>query len=66
MGANYTTDQGARPRSCITLPTAATTRRVAFEETLVLAPKAQAMRMVVVDAILVSVWSELSFKITIE
>jgi hypothetical protein len=60
MGANYTKDPGARQRSCIlTLPAAATTWRVALEATLVLAPKAQTVRMVVVVAIFVSVWSKL-------
>jgi hypothetical protein len=52
MGVSYTADQGACSRSCIlTLPAAATTWRVALEATLVEAPKAQTVRMVVVEAI---------------
>lgn len=51
MRQKYTTDEEARWRSCLTLAAAAETWRVALEATLVLAPKAQTVRMVVVDAI---------------
>jgi hypothetical protein len=53
MRVKYTANEGARSRSCLTLAAAATTWRLALVATLVLAPKAQTVRMVVVDAIVV-------------